>query len=236
MVLNEVVMTREEFERLDRLRLAGQMAAFMAHEVRNPIATVRGYLQLLQADPECASAHERFAVMIEELDRADGALTEYLRGAREQGGRFEPVAVNSIIEKLYPMLSAAARGDQKLVTLDLRETPMINADPGQMRQLLLNLIRNGLEAMPCGGAVTVGTFSKNDRVALWVKDEGPGIPPKILELARTGQPLVSTKQAGTGLGLAICYGIAHRHHAVIEVDTGAGGTVFKVWFDRVQAP
>ncbi len=93
-----------------------------------------------------------------------------------------------------------------------------------MRQLILNFVRNGLEAMSPGGRLTIGTFVEDGQVVLFIQDQGAGIPPEVVQ--KLGTPFLTTKENGTGLGLPICYSIAHRHNAKIDVKTGDSGTYF----------
>jgi len=104
-------------------------------------------------------------------------------------------------------------------------------DEKEIRQLLLNLVRNGLEAMSEGGSLTIRTRQKGRDIRLSIEDEGEGISPKVLE--KMGTPFFSTKEQGTGLGLAVCYGIAKRHNASIHVETGSKGTTFHIQFPGI---
>jgi signal transduction histidine kinase len=103
-----------------------------------------------------------------------------------------------------------------------------NIDANEIRQLLLNLTLNGLEAMQAGGNLFIRTFLEDNKVVLAVEDQGSGIDPSVYD--KLGTPFVTTKETGTGLGLAICYSIAARHNATMGVDTGPKGTTFKVAF------
>ncbi|MFA4886504.1 MAG: ATP-binding protein, partial [Desulfotomaculaceae bacterium] len=111
---------------------------------------------------------------------------------------------------------------------ELWDIPYIDLDEKEIRQLILNLVRNGFEAMPSGGTLTIKTFRDSGEVVLAVKDGGKGIGPEILE--KIGTPFFTTKDTGTGLGLAVCYSIAARHNARIEIETGPKGTNFYVRF------
>jgi signal transduction histidine kinase len=110
----------------------------------------------------------------------------------------------------------------------LGKIPKLYLDEKEIRQLLLNLVRNGLEAMDAGGTLTIQTMLDEDGVILVVKDQGKGIPPEVLE--KIGTPFMTTKAGGTGLGLVVCYTIAKRHQANINIDTGENGTAFFIRF------
>lgn len=105
---------------------------------------------------------------------------------------------------------------------------MILVDPKEIRQLILNLSKNGLEAMEAGGCLTIRTCTREDEVWLCIEDEGHGMDPELLE--KIGTPFFTTKETGTGLGLAICYSIATRHQARVDVQTGPEGSTFSVIF------
>jgi two-component system, sporulation sensor kinase C len=113
----------------------------------------------------------------------------------------------------------------------LEHIPDISFDKGEIRQLLLNVTRNAIEAMPSGGTLTIQTFEDNRGINLVVQDEGKGLPPEIVE--KIGTPFITTKEHGTGLGLAVCYSICERHNAIITIDTSSTGTRFKVTFPVV---
>ena len=214
--------------RVDRLNTVGEMAASVAHEIRNPMTTVRGYLQLLMNKKDFSHYQDRFALMIEELDRTNTIIREYLYLAKDKRSDLKSCCLNSIIELLLPLIQADAIASAVAITHDLAEIPKLYLDENEIRQLLLNLVRNGLEAMPSGGSLNIRTFIDKDRVVLSVSDQGSGIPENILN--NLGKPFLTTKDNGTGLGLPMCYRIAHRHQADIQVETSGQGTTFFVRF------
>ncbi len=226
--ISERKKVEQEFARLDRLNLVGEMAANIGHEIRNPLTTVRGFLQLLGRRSENSHNVEHYNVMIEELDRANSIITEFLSMAKNKAVKMEITSLNQIIRALQPLLQADAIVTNKQVDVELGDIPDIRIDQKEIRQLILNLARNGLEAMQTGGHLTIRTFRDDDAVILAVQDEGSGIPPEMLN--KLGTPFLTTKEQGTGLGLSICYSIAHRHGATIVLDTGSTGTTFSVRF------
>ncbi|NLW44432.1 MAG: response regulator [Syntrophomonadaceae bacterium] len=225
----------QELARLDRLHIVGKLAASIGHEIRNPLTSVRGFLQMLKTKEDCRAYHEYYDLMIEELDRANIIISNYLNMAKNKPLELVLGNLNDIIESLYPMIQADARYKDKQVKIELNEIPMVYIYEKEIRQLILNMSRNGLEAMPPGGVLVIGTRAEDGDAVLFVKDEGPGIDQELLD--RLGTPFLTTKEDGTGLGLAVCYGIASRHNAHIKVDTGPQGTTFWVRFrggDRVN--
>lgn len=216
----------KEMNRLERLNLIGEMAAGIGHEIRNPLTTVRGFLQMLGDKNENAEFRAKFDLMIEELDRANAIITEYLSVSKNNVLELKYNNLNSIINAIYPLIQADALNFDKYVKLELGSIPDLLLDEKEIRQLLLNISRNGIEALPAGGKLTIATSAEANQVVLAIKDHGPGIDARIID--KLGTPFITTKDQGTGLGLAICYSIAERHGAKIDFDTGPEGTTFYV--------
>lgn len=217
-----------ELARLDRLNMVGEMAAGIAHEVRNPLTTVHGFLQLLSAKDNTKKYREFYELMIEELNRANLIITDFLSLASNRTSDFESVNISGIVRSLSPLLSADALNREKEIFLELEEVPDIQGSVNELRQLLLNLARNGLEAMQSGRTLTIQTCKLDKYIILRVRDQGEGIDPMIL--AKLGTPFFTTKEHGTGLGLAICQSIALRHNAVINYESNPSGTTVTVKF------
>lgn len=219
-----------EMARLDRLNLVGEMAAGIGHEIRNPMTTIRGFLQLLRERDKYVQEREFFDLMIDELDRANSIITEYLSLAKNKLVELKEHNLNSIIINLFPLIIADALITDKNIEKELGEIPDLFLDEKEIYQMILNLVRNGLEAMPPGGNLVIKTFTDEDEVIMAVKDQGKGIDPEVLE--KIGTPFFTTKDNGTGLGLAVCYSIASRHNARMEIETGQEGTTFLVRFNE----
>lgn len=218
---------------LERLNIIGEMAASIGHEVRNPMTTIRGFLQILLNKRECIRQWEYYALMIEELDRANGIITEFLSLGKAKIISTQLQDMNGIITSLLPLLEADGIMANKYIKLELAKIPPILLDGKEIRQLILNLVRNSLDAMAPGKYVTIMTYEEGNTVVLAIKDQGSGITPETMK--NLGKAFFTTKEQGTGLGLAICYNIAARHHAVIDVETGEQGTTFFIRFPRLQA-
>jgi len=229
--LNDVTLlkrTQKEIQRLDKLNLIGQMAASIGHEIRNPLTTVRGFLQLFKSKKEYKTHENYFSTMISELDRANSILTEFLSLARNNETVLKLQDLNPIIEQIYPLLKAEAMLEEKQVVFSPGDPAQIELDEKEVRQLVINLAKNGLEAMDPGGRLTIATGLSEGRVVLTVQDQGSGIDPSIVEML--GTPFVTTKEKGTGLGFAVCYQIVENHGAEMDINTGPGGTCISVSF------
>lgn len=214
--------------RLDRLNLIGEMAASIGHEVRNPMTTVRGFLQLLANKQSNVHQREYYNLMIDELDRANSIITEYLSLAKNKTIQLKNQSLNEIISNLLPLLTANAAIVDILIETEFSNIPDLYLDYRAISQLVINIVSNGIEAMSSGGGLTLKTYLEHDNVVLAIRDQGTGIPEEILY--RIGEPFVTTKEKGTGLGLAVCYGICAKHHAIIDIKTGKTGTTFFIKF------
>lgn len=222
-----------EVARLERLSLIGQMAASIGHEVRNPLTTVKGYLQLFARRTENAANAHQFQLMLDELDRANAIISEFLSLAGNKAVQKAAVDLNQIVRALYPLIQSDALLHDQSVLLEEGPLPPIFADEKEVRQLILNITRNGLEAMGKGGLLTIRTYTDGQEAALAIIDQGKGIDPAIID--KLGTPFVTTKEAGTGLGLAISYSIAHRQGAAIEFASSPAGTTCTIRFDPAAA-
>lgn len=217
-----------EMARLDRLHLIGEMAASIGHEIRNPLTSIRGFLQLLNGKEGYQEDSMFFDLMIEELDRANDIISEYLGMAKDKKVDLQPQDIGDVVNSLYPMIQSDAIYREINVRLELEQVPQVRVDMNEIRQLILNMARNAIEAMAPGGTLTMGTFVNENNAILFIKDNGPGLPPDMLD--KLGTPFITTKERGTGLGLAVCYSIAARHNARIEFETGPAGTTFYTRF------
>ncbi|WP_019423913.1 sensor histidine kinase [Paenibacillus sp. OSY-SE] len=232
--LRKQVQIEQEMKRMSSLKIVGEMAAALSHEIRNPLTTVRGFLQLLRSKPEHAKEHVYFDTMIEEIERANTIITEYLTLAQHKFVQFRFKSLNDVISHIYPLVQATATANCQYIHLDLQQTPALEMDEKEIRQLLHNLIRNGLEAMDANQSLYIRTRYEEESVWLEVEDEGSGFEEKVLESA--GTPFVTTKAEGTGLGLSICYSIVHRHQGQLMIQSEPGKTLINVKFPVKQAP
>lgn len=229
--ITELRQIEQEMARLDQLNLVGEIAASIGHEVRNPMTSVRGFLQMLREKDRVQAEREYFDLMIEEIDRANFIITEFLILARNKKVDLKRENLNTIIENISPLIIADAWAQDKKLEMDLGEIDDLLLDEKEIRQLVFNLVRNGMEAMTAGKKIVIRTRCDHDDVLLQVEDQGRGIDPDIID--KIGVPFFTTKEGGTGLGLSACYSIAARHHAAIKIDTGANGTCFSVRFKRI---
>lgn len=231
--LREKAALRFEIQQAEKLRIMGQLAASIAHEVRNPMTVVRGFLQLLQSDQIPSDKRQMFLKLgIEELDRSESIISNYLAFARPQSSRIEAVDAAERVEHAAGIISSYAT--LRNVEINTQTTPglFIEADPEQLSQVLMNLIKNGIEAMQQGGILTITAAAANGGTArIEVTDTGVGMTPD--ETSRLGNPFFSTKQDGTGLGIMVTYQIIHSMNGKIHVESEKGnGTRFIITLPR----
>ncbi|MGJ9381843.1 ATP-binding protein [Salipaludibacillus sp. CF4.18] len=217
-------------QRYEKLNLIGVMAAGVAHEVRNPMTSVKGFLQLMAENEELEKQKPIFDLMIDEVNRVNDILTEFLDIAKDKPEKLEECNLNELIKSVLPLLETRALKEGKLVDLHLSNIADLLIDKNEIRQLLLNLINNSLDAMNAGKKVRIMTYEENNKMVLSIMDEGKGIPSDIIEDIAT--PFVTTKDKGTGLGIPICFSIAKRNNAKIDYTSSPEGTTFNIRFSK----
>lgn len=220
---------RVELDHVERLSLVGQMAAGITHEIRNPMAVVRGFLQLMrEKSPEELDSY--YQIVMEELDRANSIINDFLSLAQSRISDKEKVLLQHIIEEITPLLWADANLRGQSVELKLSSSVQeLELNVREIKQVILNLARNGMEAMGPKGVLTIETHTTNDKVELMVRDKGVGMSESQRE--KLFIPFFTTKSQGTGLGLSLCLSIVERHNGKIIVDSVEGeGTVFTISF------
>ncbi|HZK24176.1 MAG TPA: ATP-binding protein [Oscillospiraceae bacterium] len=228
--LVEIEQLHETTRQMEKLALAGQIAAGIAHEIRNPITVVHGYLQLLTSKQPVVD--ENYQLMLDELKRANQIITDFLRFSRPGELRKVPVQLNHILETTVSlMVGQEIQNDVKIKTKLADYLPIILLDRSQMLQVFLNLFTNAIQAMPAGGIITVSSeFDQEANVIrVIIKDTGTGIKPEAMP--QIFDPFFSTKDQGTGLGLAITQTIVAAHDGQIEAQSKLKeGTQFTLTF------
>ncbi|MEA1961266.1 MAG: ATP-binding protein, partial [Bacillota bacterium] len=207
----------------------GNMVVALGHELRNPMTTVKGYMQLLQEQEEFENHQETFAMIIEDIDRANSTLHQCMSLSPQRSLNFQLVNLNKLIKRLAvsSILSRAKDADIN-VKLNLSPIPDLKLDTEEIEQLIIHLVQNAIEASPGQSTIYIRTFPKDETVILQIEDQGNGLPQELM--ADLGRPFLSTKPDHPGLGLAISYSIAIRHHAVIDVLTAESGTSIFIHF------
>ncbi|KQX49025.1 hypothetical protein ASD40_12850 [Paenibacillus sp. Root444D2] len=226
--ISENVAMRQEVQRSEKLNVLSELAASVAHEIRNPMTVARGFMQILSQSEVTEEKKRIYTTMvIEEIDRAQSIITDYLSFAKPQAEKLEKVDVSTLSLKLSNLINpyASMRGVEILI--DMESSLVVNANSEKMIQCLVNLTKNGIEAMPSGGTLQITGFKKNAKVILQIKDNGVGMTPE--QVNRLGTPFYSTKNKGTGLGMMVSYRIIKTFGGLIEVTSQPDqGTCFTI--------
>ncbi|ART76007.1 hypothetical protein B4U37_08175 [Sutcliffiella horikoshii] len=214
----------------EKLTVAGQLAAGIAHEIRNPLTAIKGFFKLLEREME--EKKEYFHIIESELSRIELILSELLLLAKPHQVYVHPVSVHSLLKDVTTLLETQAIMNNVWFDLKLKaKTPTIKCDENQMKQVFINLIKNGIEAMPSGGTIYIDTEDAGDEVVVTFRDEGTGISEDIIK--RLGEPFFTTKTTGTGLGLMITFNIIKNHHGTVNVTSEVNeGTQIEVRFQK----
>jgi two-component system, sporulation sensor kinase A len=219
--------TAELIQKSDKLSLVGQLAAGIAHEIRNPLTSLRGFIQLLQYKSE--ENKEYCEIMLSELDRINLIVGEFLILAKPHMVEFSDKDINPIIRHVGTLIGTQAVINNIHIDYQLEKNlPTISCEENQLKQVIINLIKNAIEAMPNGGTVTVKTgIHDENHISIKIMDEGNGIPQDML--AKLGEPFYTTKDHGTGLGLMVCYKIIENHLGQLLVSSELNvGTTFEI--------
>lgn len=227
---------RDERERrrgAERHALLGRMAASLAHEVRNPVAAIRLHAQLLEhAEPEDATLSRQ--LIESEAERIEALVGQWLSYAKPVPPMLGSLDVMETVRQVVHLMEPQARHARVMLDVPLPTVPvMILADRFRIQQVLGNLLRNAIQAMPSGGRVTLAVIDSGSRVSVVVDDEGNGFSASAL--ARLGEPFFSEKEGGMGLGLAVAKDICEAHGGSLSVENRDGGGA-RVWAEFAKNP
>ncbi|WP_445593991.1 PAS domain-containing protein [Bacillus velezensis] len=229
--ISERKQTEELMLKSEKLSIAGQLAAGIAHEIRNPLTAIKGFLQLMK--PTMEGNEHYFDIVFSELSRIELILSELLMLAKpQQNAVKERVNLKKIISEVTALLETQANLKGIFIKTDYEHDSMyINGDQNQLKQVFINLIKNAVESMPDGGTVHIIMTEDEYSVNVTVKDEGDGIPENVLK--RIGEPFLTTKEKGTGLGLMVTFNLIKNHQGAIQVDSKPDrGTAFHITFPK----
>jgi len=223
--------TEAQLIRSEKLAALGQLAAGIAHEIRNPLTSINILIHSMRERlPSGNSQQEDLKVIEEEIHRMDEMINQFLRFAKPASPFLEKTDTLSIFEEILQLLRPQIEKHHIVVEREFHALPMTLIDREQMKQAVLNLLLNAIQAMPEGGQLTLSGRNSEDGqwIQLSVQDSGVGISSD--DIGKLFDPFFSTKEGGIGLGLSITHRIIDQHHGKIEVEsTPENGTLFTVW-------
>ncbi len=229
-VYRELQDSFEQIKRADRLSAIGQLAAGLAHEIRNPLASIEGAIDILERNRGSAERRAEFLSIIKkESRRLNRLLSALLDFARPRPPRVRPVHAAELFDQVLALVGHTGEREGIHFKIDApRDLPPVEADPEQLQQVVINLLLNSIQAMPEGGTITLSAALDGDHFVIRVADEGSGIPENQLD--KIFDPFYTTKPTGTGLGLAVVHQIVEQHGGTIRAarnpDRGMTFSVF----------
>ncbi|WP_339282308.1 ATP-binding protein [Oceanobacillus sp. FSL K6-3682] len=217
--------------RSEKMNVAGQLAASLVHEIRNPLTSLKGFLQLLQAGAQ--HKEEYFNVMIEEVEKIESITSELLFISKPLTDNRSKEEVTSMMQDVAMLLQSQANQKNIQIQLQSSTNAPVLCDRSQIKQVLINLVKNAIEAMDQPGQIIVKAKENDDKIKISVIDEGCGLPEEVLH--RLGEPFFTTKSSGTGLGLLITKKILSNHDADFHMYNNEDkGSTFEIIFPKAD--
>lgn len=230
--ITELRRTQKAVREREKLAIIGQMAAGMAHEIKNPLTAVRGFAQLLKEKcPDNPTLVEYVQIILAEVDRANAVIVDFLQLSRPKQPILKSQSVNGLLEEIIAIVGPQSFLKKIALAYEMADDlPYCRMDQDQIKQVLLNICQNAIEAMPGGGVLKIkaGHLPAQKEIYIAISDTGCGISQEKLE--NIGVPFFTTKATGTGLGLSISYSIIRAHNGRVEMESKEGeGTTFKIY-------
>jgi two-component system, sporulation sensor kinase A len=226
-VLKDITLIKKERELMSEKQVAaGQLAAGIAHEIRNPITAIKGFLQLTMSEYKGKPMY--FKIIESEIDRIEAILKELMVIAKPTKIKHKKLNVRLLLEQVLTLMeSQALLNDIQIEKRYNLEGGTVLGDENQLKQVFINYIKNAIEAMPDGGRIQVeGILLNEDSVQIRIIDQGHGIPFDIL--SRINEPFFTTKEQGTGLGMSVSYKIIEEHKGDFNIKSSTDGTCIEV--------
>lgn len=215
----ELEKFNNELQRSDKMEIISELAASVAHEVRNPLQVTRGFLQIL-GERSGSKEKDYLRMAMEELDRASVIITDFLTFAKPGVDTVEVFGVSAELKHVSGILVPLANLQGGAIELRLQEALQVKGSPAKFKQAFINLIKNSIESLQEEGRIVITAWKTGDTVIISVKDNGEGM--RVSELARLGEPYYSNKTKGTGLGLMVTFRIIEAMGGSIEFQSRKG--------------
>ena len=216
--IREIHQLRLEMQNSEKLRVISELTSVFAHEIRNPMQVTRGFLQLLNEPDLPDKKKEYIQLSIEELDRANEIINDFLSFGKPTINHYEKIEVGYQLQRVANIIQVYAKNHKVEVKTDVRDNFWIYANPQKLNQSLINILKNAIESMPDGGTVWITCTSTNDGyIEIIIKDQGIGMTKE--EIDRLGSPFYSLKESGTGLGMMVSFQIIRLFKGKIYVNS-----------------
>ncbi|MEG9295201.1 ATP-binding protein [Mangrovibacillus sp. Mu-81] len=224
----EQMRIKKELIKAEKFNVVSQLAASVAHEIRNPMTTVRGFMQLLQGENLSKEQKNFIDISIQELDRAQEVINQYLSLAKPQTEEYEVFSLSEAMNESVDVMSTYAVMNSIEIKKEIENDLKAKGLKLEIQQVFINILKNAIEAIKENGEITASaTRNKDGHVVITIKDNGAGMPAE--QLKSLGRPYYSTKEKGTGLGMTVCYQIVNRMKGEIRVESQLGaGTTFTI--------
>ena len=211
--------------RSEKLSVAGQLAAGIVHEIRNPLTSLKGFVQLMKAGIE--AKNEYYNIMIEEIEKMEAMTTELLYISKPPKDNKIPEYINQMIEDVIVLLEPQAKQKNIKLCWKRGKDAKVYCNRSQIKQVLINLIKNAIEAIEEEGTVEVETTMLANWILIDIVDDGPGVPKNLIK--RLGEPFFTTKENGTGLGLMVTKQLLEQHGSTLAIfHNETGGSTFRI--------
>ncbi|RXZ01640.1 sporulation kinase [Fictibacillus sp. S7] len=226
--MNEQLEMKQELIRAEKMNVVSQLAASVAHEIRNPMTSVRGFMQLLQKEELTKEQQLYINISIEELDRAQEIINQYLALAKPQTDQYEIIDLTSLIQQSIDVMQSYALLNSIQITQEVEPSLKIEGLKLEVQQVFINIIKNAIEAIKSDGEIGIsGSKTADGLVSIQIKDNGVGMTKD--QLKKLGSPYYSTKEKGTGLGLTVCHQIVKQMGGQILINSElTKGTCFTI--------
>lgn len=230
-IRNDITMrkrTEEILNRQDKLAAVGQLAAGVAHEIRNPLTSMKGYAEFLLEDETDEQRREFMEIILDEINRVNHIVEDFMVLAKPKAVDLKEKNIIPIIQNVLSLLEFDARKRKVRMHFEANEEIVqIECDEDRLKQVFLNFVKNGIEAMPNGGDITVKVGVTAEQVQIAIQDTGVGIPED--KLKKIGEPFYTTKKNGNGLGLMVSYKIIESHNGTVYIESELNkGTTFNI--------
>jgi two-component system sporulation sensor kinase B len=221
--IKENALMRKELVHTEKITVASELAASVAHEVRNPLTVVRGFIQLLFSEETLDQTKKDYKnLVLSELDRAQEIITNYLDLAKQQYYQKEVFDFSLLLKETVALMTSYANYKSVTIKTNIKEHLMVYGDKTRLKQVIINLLKNGIEAVDSQkGTIDIQAYLEENKIFIIISDNGVGMSPE--QMTRLGEPYFTLKQKGTGLGLTVSFSIIANHHGMIHFQSNENG-------------